>query len=124
MKFNLINPSDAYHFEAEDLQIAAVMVCILGNGKYGADELGADASESNNVPMFLFGGHDEWFTKTFGMDFEAVATQCLEQRADAMARAFDSVTLTSPPRSSMNNIGGRARSFAEGVRRQAKAVTT
>lgn len=120
MKFNLINPSDAYHFEADDLQIAAVMVCILGNGKYGAEALGEDAEKGSNTPIFLFGGHDEWFKESFGADFEAVATNCLEQRADALARAFDSVTLTNPPRSSMNDIGGRARSFAEGVRRQAK----
>jgi len=55
MKFNLINPSDAYHFEAEDLEIAAVVVCIIGGGKYGADAIGEphvpSGHEARSAPM-------------------------------------------------------------------------
>lgn len=117
MKFNLINPSDAYHFEAEDLEIAAVMVCLLGDGKYGADAIGDDANKDNHVPIFLLGGHDEWFVRKFGMNFEDTGRHCLDHRSGDLADAFDSVTLTRPPRSSMNDIGGRAKAYAAGIRR-------
>ncbi|MGQ3051056.1 MAG: hypothetical protein ACT6S0_04665 [Roseateles sp.] len=122
MKFNLINPSDAYHFEADDLEIAAVMVCVLGAGKYGADPLGAD--RANGVPVFIFGGHDAWFTERFGRSFEGTVEHCLETRADALARAFDSVTLTNGRRSSLNNIGANAREYAKAVRSKAAEAKT
>ena len=119
MKFNLINPSDAYHFEAEDLEIAAAVVCILGGGKYGADSIGEGASKDDAVPMFLFGGHDEWFMEKFGRGFEASVEHCMATRNEALAKSFDSVTLTHPPRSSTNDIGGRAKAYAAGVRSNA-----
>ncbi len=122
MKFNLINPSDAYTFEAEDMEVAAVMVCLLGDGKYGADEIGKGASNGNHVPVFLFGGHDEWFVRKFGMNFEDTGRHCLDHRRGALADAFASVTLTNPPRSSMNDIGGRAHALAKGLRAQATAA--
>ncbi len=118
MKFNLINPSDPYTLEADDLEVGAVAVCLLGNGKYPADALGDAADKSNNVPAFLFGGHDEWFQSRFGGTYEAVAERVLKDRADALARCFDSVTLGSERRSSMNNIGGKARELAKAVRSQ------
>ena len=115
MKFNLINPSDAYHFEADDLVIAAVMVCLLGDGKYPAEAMGPDKGEENYVPCFLFGGHDEWFARKFGANFEDTARSVLDHRQDALKRAFASVTLTDPPRTSLNDIGGRARAYAKGL---------
>jgi hypothetical protein len=118
MRFNLINPSDPYTLEADDFEIAAVTVCLLGDGKYPADALGDDANKGYNVPAFLFGGHDEWFQSRFGGTFEAVADRCLKDRTDAVARCFESVTLNSFRRSSLNNIGGRARDMAKAVRSQ------
>ena len=56
MKFDLVNPSDPYTLEADDLQVAGVACCLLGNGKYGLTGLGDDAGQ--DVPMFLLGGHD------------------------------------------------------------------
>ena len=50
MLLNLINPSDPYTLEADDFEIAAVAVCLLGAGKYPATALGNDAREDNNVP--------------------------------------------------------------------------
>ena len=118
MRFNLINPSDPYTLEADDIEIAAVAVCLLGCGKYPADALGDDANKGNNVPAFLFGGHDEWFESRFGGTYEAVAERCLKDRADAVARAFESVKLGSKRRTSLNDIGGKARELAEVVRAQ------
>ncbi len=117
MKFDLINPSDPYTFEADDLQVAAVMVCLLGEGRYLADALGEDADKGNNVPAFLFGGHDEWFVSKFARTYEATFTHCLEHRTDALARAFESVTLGAARRSSLNDIGGRAARLAQAIRR-------
>ena len=118
MKFDLINPSDPYTLEADDFEIAAVAVCLLGNGKYPADALGDDADKGNNVPAFLFGGHDEWFAARFGADYETIAERCLTTRADAIARAFESVTLGGKRRTSLNNIGGKAQELARAVRAQ------
>ncbi len=122
MKFNLINPSDAYHFEADDLEIAAVVACILGGGKYAADSIGAGASKENTVPPFLFGGHDEWFREKFGRTFEATVEHCMNTRNEVLAKSLDSVTLTRPPRSSMNDIGGRAKAYAASLRQSAPRV--
>ena len=123
MKFNLINPSDPYTFEADDLQVAAVMVCMLGDGWYLADALGDDADKGNNVPAFLLGGHDEWFTAQFGMNYKATILCCLEHRNDALARAFESVKMGADRRSSMNNIGSKAASLAKAIRRKCEAAT-
>ena len=117
MKFNLVNPSDPYTLEADDLQVAAVACCLLGNGKYGLTGLGDDAGQ--DVPIFLLGGHDEWFEETFGMDYETTATHALSHRNDALARAFESVTLGREERSSINDIGGKARDIAQAIRRKA-----
>lgn len=59
MKFEIINPSDPYTMEADDLEIAAVSVSFLGDGKYALE--GIDDAQGNNVPMFLLGGHDECY---------------------------------------------------------------
>ena len=116
MKFEIINPSDPYTMDADDLIVAAVAVCLLGNGKYGLDALGEDSNISNNVPIFLLGGHDEWFTSRFGMTYEAAAQQVVDQRTEALAKAFESVALTSGRRSSLNNIGAKAKELARVVR--------
>jgi len=119
MKFNIINPSDPYTMEADDLEIAAVAVSILGNGKYPLEGIGDATGE--NVPPFLFGGHDEWFTEKFGGNYEQIAQRVIDSRSDALARAFESVTLQSERRSSMNNIGARAAEYALAVRAKATA---
>lgn len=117
MKFNIVNPSDPYTMEADDLLIAAVAVCLLGDGKYPLDGIDNDL----RVPPFLFGGHDEWFTDQFGGTFEAIVSSAIDTRGEELARCLDSVTLQSERRSSMNNIGARAQSLAKAVRSKAGA---
>lgn len=117
MRFELINPSDPYTFEADNMLIAAVAVCLLGNGRYPADALGEDANLSNNVPAFLFGGHDEWFTARFGGTFEAVTREALTQRGEAVVQCLRSVTLGRAQRSSLNDIGKSARLLADQIER-------
>lgn len=112
MLYNLINPSDPYTFEADDLELAAVAVVLLGDGQYLADPVGGGES----VPAFLFGGHDEWFKMKFGESCEETANKVINERTDSIARALESVALTSKERSSMNDIGGRAHALARQIR--------
>lgn len=118
MKFNLINPSDPYTMEAVDLEVAAVAVGFLGAGQYALEGIGEDAGQE--VPIFLFGGHDEWFTEKFGKDFDGTCTHILDHRAEELAKALDSVTLGRDERSSMNNIKGTAQALSNAVRTRRK----
>jgi hypothetical protein len=119
VKFEIINPSDAYTMEAVDLQVAAVACCFLGDGRYGLDALDEDRNKDGGMPIFLLGGHDEWFASKFGLTFEACAENAMKHRADDMANALDSVALKSGERTSMNNIGARAKALAKAIRTQA-----
>lgn len=116
MRFDLINPSDPYTFDADDMEVAAVAVCLLGAGKYPADAIGDDADKGNNVPAFLFGGHDEWFQSRFGGSFEEIAAKCLKERTDAVARSLESMKLCRERASSLNDIGAAARRLAAAIR--------
>jgi len=121
MKFEIINPSDPYTMDAPDMEVAAVAVSFLGDGKYPLKGIGEDVGQ--DVPPFLFGGHDEWFVAKFGMNFEDTAGHVMNHRNDELAQAFDSVTLQRDNRSSMNDIGGRAKALAQAVRRKVSSVT-
>lgn len=116
MKFEIINPSDPYTIEADDLEIAAVAVSLLGDGKYPLVGLGDAAGQ--DMPPFLFGGHDEWFIENFGGDFEEVGRKVITHRLDALIHSFDSVKLEVAQRSSINDIGGYAASWAERLRKR------
>ena len=117
MRFEIVNPSDPYTMEAPDMEVAAVACCLLGSGKYGLTGLGEDSAES--VPIFLLGGHDEWFVEKFGMSYADTVAHCLEHRGKQLAESLDSVTLMRGERSSLNDIGRRARKYAELVREKA-----
>ncbi len=89
MLFEIINPHDPYTMEAPDLEIAAVAIAILGGGQYGLKELSGD--KSGEVPVFLIGGHDEWFVKQFGRDFAATLDIVATNRRDALVKSLASV---------------------------------
>lgn len=140
MIFEIINPSDAYTMETDNFIAACVATCLLGNGAYALEEIGGD----KKMPVFLFGGHDIWFTEQFGKSFE----RCVDDvSASELADCLDSVLIGKPQdretykrgleliddpakreqwhfewhdkrRSSMNNIGGRAWRLAERLRQR------
>lgn len=112
--YKIINPSDTYHLTADDLVLAGIAICMLGGGGYALEA----RDGSDGVPMFIFGGHDEWFAAQGAHSFEAALESALEQRAEALARIFDSVTLEGT-RSSLNDIGATAAEFAAGIRERA-----
>lgn len=122
MKFEISNPSDPYEMEAPDLEIASTVICLLGDGKYGGKGIGDNVGV--DVPFFMFGGADEWFTEKFGADYGATVTRILHDRNEELSTAFDSVTLMCEERSSMNDIGGRARDIAKQIRAKATESTT
>jgi hypothetical protein len=146
MIFDIINPSDACLMISDDFEAAAVAICLLGEGKYGLEQLDAKPLDKPlEVPMFLFGGHEEWFKTTFGHDFETSAKIYRDQKTDALASALDSVVYgklsdlkayddamelitqvdgrnefkrrwNDRKRGSMNNIGKRAYALAKALR--------
>lgn len=112
LSFELINQSDAYKFTAPSLEVAAQAVTLIGEGAYGGKSL--DGGE--DVPIFLFGGHDAWFTAHFGK----TAEQSFETRDNAaLAECFESFTLGGGRATSLNDIGGRAKAYAKALRAEA-----
>lgn len=117
MKFEIVNPSDPYTLEAPSLDVAAVACSFLGEGKYGLKALDSDAS--NDVPIFLFGGHDEWFLEKSSLNYEDTADHVIHTKREELATCLDSVRLGQARRSSLNNIKARAQALSNAIRRAA-----
>ena len=94
MLFDIINPHDPYTLEADDLEIAANAIALIGRGQYGLQQLSGDKSAT--MPMFPVTGHDEWFTKQFGRDFATSLNYVMENRAADLAKALASVSIGTP----------------------------
>lgn len=110
MKYEIINPSDPYTIEHDDFLPLAAAVLLLGQGQYGAQPIGHDGER---VPIFIFGGLEKWWeAHSPAVEFG----DYLEANKPAIAAAMESVTLTSGKRSSLNNIGGRAKTWAQHLR--------
>lgn len=84
--FEIINPSDKYTIQAPDMEIAAVACVSLGQGKAAFDEIDGE----REVPLFLFGGYDKWFTEQFGRDMAETFDRVLDERRDELADCLDS----------------------------------
>lgn len=107
MEYEIVNPSDPYTLKSDDFEAAALACVILGNGKYALKPLEDGGVE---VPLFVFGGHDEWFQKTFGVTLDGSLSRVERSR---IAAVLETVTIgNSKKRSSMNDIGGRAKALA------------
>jgi hypothetical protein len=147
MLYEIINPSDPYTIEAQSLDVAAVACLFLGRGQYAFDPIGGD--NSPEVPMFMFGGTDEWCLEHFNESFESVVNRVTKEKAVELAECLEScligkaadretyragMELIDDPkkreqwrekwledrRSSMNNIGARAYAMAEKLRAGAR----
>lgn len=64
MQYKLINPSDPYTFLASSHEAAALTVFVLSTN------FGAESEEGETVPIFLFGGSEEWYIENFGRTVE------------------------------------------------------
>lgn len=132
MEYNLANPSDPYTFVADDLETAALVVYSLSLG-YGATTKDGEIA----VPIFIFGGAEEWYTKQFGRSVEDGLKAKKKQVAEALnsmmlghfedRRRYEAAlaAITEPDkrekfiaewqdgRSSMNDIGTYCHKLAE-----------
>ncbi|HSV28621.1 MAG TPA: hypothetical protein VLL76_03655 [Candidatus Omnitrophota bacterium] len=135
--YEIVNPSDAYTIIAPDHEVAALACFLLGEGLYAFEPIDGDLPK---VPLFLFGGAEEWFEKTFGR----TVSDALEARESDLAACLDTVLigkaadrkafqkgldLIDDPakriewrdhwheerRTSCNNIGARAYKLAEAI---------
>lgn len=88
--YEIINPSDHATFAAPNRMIAALVVCVLGGGAYGGRAEIDD--EANGVPIFLLGGFDEWWEKTFpDEELEGITAR----HRVALAKSLRTVTYAS-----------------------------
>lgn len=135
--WEIINPSDKYTIIAERFEVAAAATLLLGSGRLALDP---EDEGGQRLPLFLFGGHEEFIKEHFSGDLDAwldghkaeVATALdsvllggFDRRADynaAIAAIDDPAKLLAfktawqDKRSSMNDIGGCAHRLAEHLR--------
>lgn len=137
MEYKLANPSDPYTFVADDLETAALVVFMLSTA-YGANTKNGEIA----VPIFIFGGAEEWYAEQFGRNIEEGITAKKEQ----LVAALNSMTLgdfedrrryeaalaaiteadkkaefiakRQDGRSSLNEIGTRCHKLAEALLKQ------
>jgi hypothetical protein len=133
--FEIVNPSDAYSIDGTDKAAACAATLFLGEGFYGLN--GPDGSV---MGPFIFGGAVEWFAETFGRSLD----DYLSENKAAVAAALDTVMIGDAShrrvveaamarlpeseraafwadahdekRSSLNDIGRRAKSLADALR--------
>lgn len=79
--YELINPIAEIYFEAPNAEVAACVVFLISNGKFGADPI---ESDGQNVPVFNEGGGLSWFQETFGRGFDVSLQDNLQAISDAM----------------------------------------
>lgn len=137
MEYKLANPSDPYTFAADDLETAALVVFMLSTA-YGANTKNGEVA----VPIFIFGGADEWYAEQFGRNVEEGITAKKEQLIAALKsmtlgnfedrRRYEAAlaAITEPDkkaefiakwqdgRSSLNDIGTRCHEIAEALLKQ------
>lgn len=73
--YELVNPSDGYYFEAPSRDVATAIVALIGDGAYGAREVGSDWK----TPVMF--GWPDWL-ETEGYDLEEIIDQ---KRAEVLA---------------------------------------
>lgn len=84
MEYKLVNPSDPYTFIADDLETAASVVFLV-NTIYGA----TNKEGKVEVPVFIFGGAEEWYIEQFGRS----SYDGLKAKKKQVAEALNSVVL-------------------------------
>lgn len=111
MLCEIINPSDEVFMEHDDTKALFMAVVLLGRGQYGLKEVDGDFE----VPLFLFGGIEEYCKEKFGINFTLVSNAV--KGVDLIA-ALRSVRMNHE-RTSMNDIVKSARSYADVLEKKA-----
>jgi hypothetical protein len=108
MRLEISNLSDKATIDCSDRVAACLAVVVLSGGAYGI----IDDDGNNGMPIFLFGGHDEWFQKEFGNTFKETLKEVGNNR---IADALDTVQLVYE-RTSLNDFTKTAHIMAEKLR--------
>lgn len=104
--YEIINPSDQAFCDAPSDALAVLAIAALSEGRYAVKRDGFSG------PLFLLGGHDEWFAAhANGATFETFMLANLAGMADVLA----TVRLAGE-RSALNDFTARAHKMAEGIR--------
>jgi hypothetical protein len=142
--YEIGNPSDAYTMKSDCVPAAAVACMFLGEGAYNL----TDKDGKQVCPFFLFGGDpDAWLKAEHNTTIEDVTRDHGEEVIDALETVLigdfaerevvESATAKMSKadaaawleerhdrkRSSMNNIGRRAKAMAAALRKKQSAVT-
>lgn len=108
MRLEISNPSDKATIDCSNLIAAHLAILILAGGRYGI----IDDDGTNGMPIFLFGGHDEFFQDRHGL---TVGNALEKVGLNEIAKALDSIELEGD-RTSLNDFTGRAKEIAEQLR--------
>ena len=68
MLYQLNTPEKPYVFEASSFPTACVVATLLGGGFYSLWQDGKQV-----MPVFMFGGVEQWYQRVFGRHFTEVA---------------------------------------------------
>ena len=107
MKYEIINPSDQCYVFADDERVAAASIILLGEGMYGGH-----GEDGKSIPCFypLGGDYNADWKEKYGITLEAYLE--LPDARPNLAKCYDSF-IYAGERSSLNNIGARAKHMAE-----------
>jgi hypothetical protein len=67
MLYQINTPEKAHIFEASSFTAACVVTTLLGGGFYSLWQDGKEV-----MPVFMFGGAEKWYQRTFGKNFQDV----------------------------------------------------
>lgn len=84
-QFEVCNPSDKATIEADDPVVACVATLLVGRGQLGLLDENGDIL----LPVFLFGGADEWIAKNIGAEEDSLP-QYVDANLEALVAALDS----------------------------------
>jgi hypothetical protein len=70
MLYQLNTPEKPYTFEASNSTAACVVATLLGGGFYSLWQ-----DEKQVMPVFMFGGAEQWYQRTFGKNFQDVVQE-------------------------------------------------
>jgi hypothetical protein len=138
--YEIGNPSDRYTIKHPNREAVCIAVALLGQGQYPLEELRPyDGDERFEMPLFLFGGSEEWFKESFNHTLKESIDHNLKDVIEALdsvligdREVFDLAVVEMDEeakerfekkwhdkhRSSMNDIGKYAKSLARNLSRR------
>jgi hypothetical protein len=88
MLYQINTPEKAHTFEASSFTAACVVATLLGGGFYSLWHDGKQV-----MPVFMFGGAEKWYQRTFGKNFQDVVQ---EVSPDEIAQIYMTILAGKP----------------------------